>query len=142
MNTSPEGKKDIEGYEGKKYKAYKDVAGIWTNGVGHTDPDVYEGQVVDEAQVQKWLTEDLKEAEKAVELYVKVPLTQGQFDALVSWTFNLGVKRLAESTLLRKLNAGDYEGARNEFKRWVYAGGKVQPGLVKRRYGEMDRFGK
>lgn len=142
MNTSKEGKQDIEGYEGKKYKAYKDVAGIWTNGVGHTGSDVYEGQVVDEEQVQKWLTEDLKEAEDAVELYVKVPLTQGQFDALVSFTFNLGAERLADSTLLRKLNVGDYEGARQEFKRWVYAGGKIQPGLVKRRYGEADRFTK
>lgn len=142
MNTSNDGKHDIEGYEGKRYKAYLDVAGIWTNGVGHTGPDVFEGQVVDEEQVQTWLTEDLKEAESDVERLVKVPLTQGQFDALVSFFFNLGADKVKDSTLVRKLNAGDYEGAQKEFKRWVYAGGKIQPGLVKRRYGEADRFGK
>jgi lysozyme len=140
METSQQGKEDLEGYEGKKYKAYKDSAGIWTNGVGHTGPDVHAGQVVDEAQVMAWLTQDLKEAEDAVNRLVKVPLTQGQFDALVSFTFNEGEGHLEQSTLLRKLNAGDYEGAHAEFQHWVYAGGTIQPGLVKRRHGEAERF--
>lgn len=140
METSQQGKEELEEYEGKKYKAYKDSAGIWTNGVGHTGSDVWPGQVVDEAQVMAWLTQDLKEAEDAVNRLVKVPLTQGQFDALVSFTFNLGAERLEESTLLKKLNAKDYEGARKEFQRWVFAGGYIQPGLVKRRYNEAERF--
>ena len=140
MKTSIEGKEDIKDYEGVRYTAYLDTGGVWTNGAGHTGPDVHEGQVVDEAQVDAWLTEDLEEAEDAVNRLVKVALTQGQFDALVSFVYNLGETQFKNSTLLRKLNAGDYEGARNEFKRWVYDNGKIQPGLVKRRYAEAERF--
>jgi lysozyme len=142
MTTSEEGKVELKGYEGVRYVGYLDTGGVPTNGVGHTGPEVYVGQVVDEAQVDAWLTEDLKEAEDAVNRLVKVALTQGQFDALASFVFNLGETQFAKSTLLRKLNAGDFEGARNEFKRWVYDNGKIQPGLVKRRYSEANRFTK
>jgi lysozyme len=89
----------------------------------------------------EWLDEDLKEAEDAVNRLVKVPLTQGQFDALASFVFNLGEGQFSKSTLLKLLNAGSYDGARDQFKRWVYDNGKVQPGLVKRRMGEAERFG-
>lgn len=140
MITSEEGKEDIKDYEGVRTKAYLDTGGVPTNGVGHTGPDVHMGQEVSMDQVNAWLTEDLKEAEDAVNRLVKVPLTQGQFDALVSFTFNLGEEQLKKSTLLRKLNGGDYSGAANEFKRWVYDDGVIQPGLVKRRYGEANRF--
>lgn len=140
MKTSDDGIHDIEGYEGKEHKAYQDTGGVWTNGVGHTGPDVHEGQVVDDLQIFIWLKEDLKEAEDAVNRLVKVPLTQGQFDALVSFVFNLGETQFANSTLLKKLNAGDYDGACNQFQRWVYDEGQIQPGLVKRRHGEAERF--
>lgn len=140
MVTSDDGVHDIEGYEGTKLKAYKDTGGIWTIATGHTGPEVCEGLTCTPTQATRWLREDLKEAEDAVNRMVKVPLTQGQFDALVSFTFNLGETQVSGSTLLRKLNAGDYDGAANEFRRWVYDDGKIQPGLVKRRYGEKARF--
>lgn len=140
MNTSKEGRQDLEGYEGKRYKAYYDTGGVLTNGVGHTGPDVYEGQIVDDNQVDQWLIDDLEEAEEAIARWVKVPLTQGQFDALASFVFNIGEGQFRNSTLLKKLNAGDYEGAKNQFQRWVYDNGKQQPGLVKRRIGEARRF--
>jgi lysozyme len=140
MKTSDAGREDIEGYEGKRYKAYYDTGGVITNGVGHTGPDVYEGQVVDDNQIDQWLKDDLIEAEDAIHRLVKVSLTQGQFDALASFVFNLGEGQFHNSTLLRKLNAGDYEGAKGQFKRWVYDNGEIQPGLVKRRNGEVARW--
>lgn len=140
MKTSELGRKDICEYEGVRLKAYLDTGDVWTIGVGHTGPDVYEGLCVKRSQVDQWLKDDVVEAEDAVNRWVTVPLTQGQFDALVSFTFNLGEGQLKKSTLLRKLNLKDYAGAANEFRRWVYDNGKIQPGLVKRRYGERARF--
>ena len=86
------------------------------------------------------LTDDLLATEDAVKRLVNVPLTQGQFDALVSLTFNIGVAQFQKSTLLRKLNAGDLAGAAEEFLRWNKAGGKVAEGLVRRRVAEKGRF--
>jgi lysozyme len=140
MKTSEAGKQDIKDYEGVRYKAYLDTGGVWTIGVGHTGPDVYEGLTADENQVNQWLTDDLLEAEEGVERWVTVPLTQGQFDALVSFVFNLGEGQFRKSTLLRKLNAGDYDGARDQLHRWIYDNGRKLPGLVKRRIGESRRW--
>lgn len=140
MNTSQNGKEDIKGYEGVRRKTYLDTGGVPSAGVGHTGPDVVEGKTYSMRQVDQWLTEDLLEAEDAVNRLVKVALTQGQYDALVSFVFNLGEGQFRGSTLLRLLNAGDYVGASKQFKRWVYDNGVIQPGLVKRRYGEAARF--
>lgn len=142
MKTSNEGLDFIKGVEGVEYKAYQDTGGVWTIGVGHTGPDVFEGQIADKAQVMQWLADDVVEAEDAVNRLVKVPLSQSQFDALVSFVFNLGEGQFSRSTLLRKLNANDYDGARKEFKRWVYDNGRMLAGLVKRRYGEAEMFGR
>lgn len=137
---SEKGLKLLEGYEGIKLEAYLDTAGIWTIGVGHTGPEVKKGMIATLAQVRKWLDEDVREAEDAVNRLVKVSLTQDQFDSLASFAFNLGAGNLASSTMLKVLNAGNYEEAGKQFKRWVYSGGKVTPGLVKRRHSEAQAF--
>ena len=86
------------------------------------------------------LAEDLEEFEDYVESYVKVELSQNQFDALVAWTFNLGPGNLSESTMLKKLNEGDYAAVPDEMRRWNKAGGEVLNGLVRRRDAEAELF--
>lgn len=112
----------------------------WTIGYGHTGPDVEPGMTCNAAQAQAWLMGDIATAENAVHRLVTVRLTQDQFDALVDFTFNLGARNLATSTLLKKLNAGDYAGADAEFGKWNMAAGKVLPGLTKRRAAEAGLF--
>lgn len=140
MKVSQSGLEFTQDMEGTRYYGYLDPVGIPTAGVGHTGSDVEVGKQYSQEQVAKWLADDMKEAEDAVNRLVKVPLTQNQFDALADFAYNAGGGNLAKSTLLKKLNAGDYQGAANEFEKWVYAGGKILPGLVKRRKLEKDRF--
>ena len=139
MKTSPVGRALIRRFEGCRLAAYLCPAGIWTIGVGHTR-GVKKGDSCTVQQADVWLTEDLEDAEAAVEMLVKVPLTQGQFDALVSFTFNLGAKRLGESTMLILLNKGNYRAAAGQFSRWVNAGGQKLSGLIARRAAEADMF--
>jgi lysozyme len=129
----------VRQFEGCRLQAYLDSANIATIGVGHTR-GVRMGDRCSQAQADLWLTQDLEDAGAAVASLVKVPLTQDQFDALTSFTFNLGIKRLAESTLLIMLNRGNYKAAADQFSRWVYADGKVLDGLVKRRAAEAKLF--
>src|SRR5690348_1914128 len=98
-------------FEGLKLTAYQDSVGVWTIGVGHTSDDyfkVYKGLTITKDKAYDLLNHDLKEAEAAVDKLVKVPLNSNQRGALTSWTFNLGQGNLASSTMLKKLNAGDY----------------------------------
>lgn len=125
--------------EGLRTRAYPDSVGVWTIGFGHTR-GVDEFDVCDEGQAVAWLHEDVAASEAAVRAAIDVPLTQGQFDALVDFVFNLGAGALAGSTLRRKLNAGDYAGAAAEFARWCHAGDRVLPGLVTRRAKERALF--
>ena len=141
MKTSQAGLDFIQDVEGCKLFAYLDTGGVWTIGVGHTGPEVVKGLVCTFEQAMKWLAEDVREAEDAITRKVKVPLNQAQFDALVSFVFNIGVGQFSASTLLRKLNLKDYVGAGNEFPRWNKDNGKVIPGLTKRRLLEQSRFG-
>jgi lysozyme len=140
---SEEGRKQLtQVSEGLKLQAYPDPAtkaAPWTIGYGHTK-GVNKGDVCTTERAIYWLLEDLLEAENAVNRYVKVPLDQFQFDALVDFTFNVGVSNFANSTLLRRLNAGDYEGACTQFGRWVYGNNKIMPGLVTRRSAEVSWF--
>lgn len=132
----------VRQFEGFRACPYKDVAGFWTVGFGHlmkSHEDVNECLTLEEAD--RLLRFDIREAENAVNQEVKVPLTQEQYDALVSWTYNLGHDRLRRSTLLKKVNAGDFEAAEAEFHRWVYAGRKKVRGLVVRRKIEAALFG-
>lgn len=142
MKTSPKGIALIKSAEGLRLKAYPDpgTGGLpWTIGYGSTS-GVTRNMVITEAQAEKMLAEDLVRFERIVERLVQVPLNQGQFDALVSFTYNVGEGNFTKSTLLRKLNAGDSAGAAEQFSRWVHAGGKVLPGLVKRRAAERAMF--
>lgn len=111
----------------------------WTIGWGHTYK-VKPGMKITEAQAEKFFDEDTAWAQKAVNQLVTVGLTQHQFDALVSFVFNVGERAFRTSTLLRKLNAGDYQGAAEQFPRWNKQAGKVLRGLVRRRAEEMEYF--
>jgi lysozyme len=124
---------------GPALEAYLCPARVWTIGWGHTK-DVFMGQHCTEQQAERWFDEDTDEAERAVDLLVVAPLTQNQFDALVSFTYNLGRGNLATSTLLRLLNAKDYTGAANQFPRWNKSKGIVLNGLVSRRADEKALF--
>lgn len=139
MHISQQGLDLIKSFEGLCLSAYKCPAGVWTIGYG-TTADVKEGQSITKERAEELLREDVKRFEQQVQRLVKVPLTQGQLDALVSFTYNLGAANLANSTLLRLLNAGDYEGAAVQFDRWNKANGMVLPGLVKRRAAERALF--
>ncbi len=128
--------------EGLRLKAYPDPGtggAPWGIGFGHTS-GVKEGDTCTMEQALKWLQQDVIEAEDIILTYVKPELTQNQFDALVDFILNVKKKEFFTSTLLRKLNARDFAGANAEFKRWIYAGGHILPGLVKRRQAEANWF--
>lgn len=126
-----------DGVEGRKYVAYKDVAGVWTVCDGHTGRDIVLGKKYTDRECDQLLWKDLQPAKKAVDSLVKVPLNEYQRAALYSFVFNVGSDAFAKSTLLRKLNRGDQEGACEEMRRWVYSGGMRWKGLQNRR--EMER---
>lgn len=139
MRTSQKGIDLIKKFEGCRLEAYKCPAGIWTIGYGHTK-GVKDGMIISREQAKEFLREDLKVYEKAVESCVKVPLSQNQFDALVSFCYNCGSGALKTSTLLRLLNEGKYSEAGEQFLRWNKAGGKVLVGLTRRREEERELF--
>lgn len=139
MDYSPDGLKLTESFEGCRLAAYLDSVGVPTIGYGHTH-GVTMGMTCTQEQADAWLQEDVQGAVQAVNDLVTVPLTQQQFDALVDFTFNLGTGALQHSTLLRLLNSGNYQGAGGEFEKWDKAGGKVLPGLLRRRQAERDMF--
>jgi lysozyme len=139
MRTGRNGVELIRHFEGCRFDAYLCPAGVWTIGYGHT-AGVKEGDSIDQEAAEAFLIEDLETFEQAVTRLVEVPLTQQQFDALVSWTFNLGAGNLAESTLLKKLNNYQYAEVPEQMMRWVRAGGQVLEGLVRRRAAEAALF--
>ena len=144
MQTSDKGIALIKQFEGCKLTAYQDSVGVWTIGYGWTKPvdgkPIRAGMTIKQETAERLLKTGLVSYENDVSRLVKVDLTQGQFDALVSFTYNLGARPLSTSTLLRKLNAGDYAGAADEFLRWNKAGGKVLNGLTRRREAERALF--
>lgn len=140
MKISQKGIDLIKSFEGLELKAYKDSVGVTTIGYGSTGSHVSIGMTITKEQSEQLLKKDLERFEKGVSDLVKVPLNQNQFDALVSFAFNLGLGNLKSSTLLKKLNASDYIGASKEFERWNRAGGKVLNGLTRRRIAERDLF--
>jgi len=129
----------VKASEGCRLTAYRDSVGVLTIGYGHTN-GVKEGQTITQAEADELLAEDLDHAADAVRDLVKVHLSQGQYDALTSFCFNLGQARLRDSTLLRLLNQGQYQQAAAQFKYWVLAAGVKLPGLVKRRESERQLF--
>jgi GH24 family phage-related lysozyme (muramidase) len=154
--TSDEGIALIKRWEGLRTVAYDDngaaAGGTWTIGYGHTGPDVGPGLTISEAEAERLLREDLAEAEAIVERHVAVPLTDGQFAALVSFVFNVGAGRAGvkdgfvtlrsgrPSTMLTRLNAGDYAGALAEFPKWTRGPEGTHEGLANRRAAESGLF--
>lgn len=138
MKTSAAGRKFIEHWEGLYLHAYDDGGGVWTIGYGHTTaagaPSVRPGMTCTTEEADKWLSADLARVEANVNRLVKVPLSQGQFDVLVSFDFNTG--GLSRSTLLRKLNEHNYAGVADELPRWNRDNHHVVDGLVNRRAAE------
>ncbi len=144
MKTSAAGRKLIEQREGVELMAYRDSAGIWTIGVGHTSaagpPIVKAGMKITAGESDAILSRDLAIFESSVLNAVKVDMNQNEFDALVSLAFNIGGGAFSKSTLVKKLNAGDRAGAADQFLMWNKAGGKVLKGLVTRRVAERKQF--
>jgi GH24 family phage-related lysozyme (muramidase) len=147
MQLSARGLDLIAKFEGLRLKAYPDPGTgnePWTIGYGTTVyPDgrkVKKGDVITKAQALEYLQYDTTKFANAVGQVVGVPLNQNRFDSLVSFTYNVGISAFSRSTLLRKVNAREYEAASAEFDKWVYAAGRVLPGLVNRRKAERDLF--
>lgn len=131
--------KKITEFEGFSNTAYRCPAGKWTCGIGHTS-GVTATTTCTRKEAEQWLKEDLAPVEAYVNTIEQVR-TQGQYDALVDFAYNLGLGNLKSSTLLRKIKAGaSTEDIQEQFRRWVYAGGKVLKGLVKRREWEAQRW--
>ena len=127
-------------FEGLHLEAYRDCAGVWTIGYGHTGAAVLAGSVIDAVEAEQLLRADIAEAVACVNRVVIAEISQSQFDALVDFCFNAGRGNFAQSTLLRKVNAEDFAGAAAQFGLWVHAGGEVVPGLVRRRKAEAALF--
>jgi lysozyme len=138
MNFSAAGLDLLKRSEGFRSHVYKDAAGYPTIGYGHRlwNRDSF-ADGIDEAQAALILMVDVRDAVESVQRLVTVPLSQGQFDALVDFVYNLGQGKLAKSTLLKKLNAGDYDAAAEQFPRWDHIGVKVNDDLKVRREAEV-----
>jgi lysozyme len=143
MQLSAAGMDLLKKSEGFRNCVYMDVAGFPTIGYGHRllHPESFSNGI-DEPQAANLLASDVRDAEQAVERLVKVTLTQGQFDALVDFCFNLGAGRLASSTLLKDLNCGRYDDAAEQLLLWDHAGGEENAGLKARREAEAVLWGK
>lgn len=134
------GRKLICDFEGYKLKAYRCPRGIWTCGRGSTGPDVVASTEWTAEQAEARFDADLRKFEEGVERLVKVKLSDNQFSGLVSFAYNLGLRTLESSTLLKLLNAGQYREAAEQMPRFCHSGGQVLPGLVRRRAAERDLF--
>lgn len=142
MRMSENGKRILKNFEGLKLCAYRCTSGIWTIGYGHTGITVKSGDIITEAAANEFFEQDIKFFENAVNTLVTVKLNQNQFDALVSFCFNVGIGKegFAGSTMRMLLNRGEYTKAANQFLRWVYSGGKISEGLRRRRIKERELF--
>ena len=137
MRMSDAGIALIKEFEGCRLTAYKCPAGVWTIGYGHTSaagsPEVTPGMTITQQEAEDILRRDLVKYENGVIKLVNVDLTQGQFDALVDFAYNAGVGALGKSTLLKKVNAEDFDAVPTELMKWTKAGGRELAGLVRRR---------
>lgn len=139
MKTSQNGIEFVKRHEGLRLKAYLDSAGVWTIGYGSTG-GVRPVDVITEAQAEAKLREDIRTAEREVNRH-KLGINQNQFDALVSFTFNVGSGNFRSSTLLKRIKENqNHPDIKNQFNRWVYGGGKRLDGLVKRRAEEAKLY--
>ena len=135
MKTSAQGLSLLHGREGLRLQAYQDTKGIWTIGYGHTGPEVGPGLTWTREQCEEAFVKDLAWCEKTINLYCVQALNQNQFDALVSFIYNIGQNAFIKSTMLRKLNQGDFEGAAAQFDRW-----NIPKEIIPRRMGEKAQY--
>ena len=144
MNINQKGLDLIKSFEGLELNSYKDAVGVWTIGYGHTSmagqPAVVPGMTLTKEEAEKLLLKDLLKYEQIVKNLVKVELNDNQYSALVSFVYNLGGGNFEKSTLLKKVNNKDFDGAVKEFAKWNKAGGKVLKGLTRRRAEEASLF--
>jgi lysozyme len=141
MNTLGSAGEDlIKSFETLRLTAYQDPGGIWTCGWGHTGPDVVEGTTCTPEQAEVWLQEDTQKAVNAVDTSIQTNISQAQFDALVSFTFNVGVGAEGHSMLARLVNARNFAGAAAEFPKWNHIDGVPSAGLSRRREAERTLF--
>lgn len=141
MKISEKGIEFIIKEEGEVLTAYICPAGVWTIGVGHTGSDVKPNMVITKEKSRELLKSDLSRFEKAVNTYITEELKQCEFDALTSFSFNIGVGNFSKSTLVRKINGkAPIAEIEKEFRKWVYAGGKILPGLKARREREIKLY--
>ena len=145
MKISQTGINLIKQYEGCRHHPYQDSVGLWTVGYGHLLGDGHtlsdtDNRTFTDEELDEFLRSDIARFEHGVSTYCTVLLTQGQFDALVCFAYNLGLGTLQRSTLRTKLNASDYDGASQEFLKYTKAGGVVLKGLVARRQAEYQLF--
>ena len=143
LQIGTKGLKLIQSFEGYRNKAYKCAAGVMTIGFGTTlikGKPITAGMKCTKAQATEWMKTDLEKFEEAVNDLVDVKITNNQFDAIVSFTYNCGIGSLQKSTLLKKVNAKDFVGAADEFLKWNKANGVVLKGLSRRRVAERKLF--
>lgn len=143
MQISHNGLEFVKGNEGYRAQAYLDGGGVWTIGYGTTrinGKPVEAGMTCTEQEATQWLLSDLADTQTAINQLVNVPLTQGAYDALCDFVYNVGITAFKNSTMLKKLDAKDYSGAALEFIRWKYDNGKVVEGLLNRRKREQEMF--
>lgn len=141
MNTlSSTGEDLIKSFEELRLVAYQDQKGIWTIGWGHTGSEVVEGFTCTPEQAEQWFIEDTQFADNGVNASIHTHVTQNQFDALVSFTFNVGVGAEAHSTMAKLINARNFIGAAAEFPKWDHVNGVVNAGLQRRRLAEQALF--
>ena len=139
MKTSPKGIALIKEFEGLRLKAYKCPGGVWTIGYGHT-AGIKHGMVISERQAEEYLKADLIAFEKYLN-DLGLAINQNQFDALISFIYNVGTGNFSSSTLLRKVKANPLDNSiMDEFLKWVYSKGRVLPGLQRRRLAEMKLY--
>lgn len=139
MKLSETGRNLIKEFEGLRLTAYQDSVGVWTIGYGHTQ-GVYSGMTITEAQANIFLDQDVISHASGIFKYITVQLNQNQFDALVSFHFNLGADILQGTALLTYINSKNWQQAANEMNKYVNAGGKPLEGLIRRRKAETDLF--
>lgn len=140
MQLGERGTALIQGFEKLELIGYLDEGGVPTAGWGHTGSDVRVGVAYSLDQAKEWFVGDTAEAVAAVNATVDAAITQDQFDAMVAFTFNVGVDAEEHATLVRLVNAGEMHAASDEFKKWIHVKGKVSPGLIARRDAERSLF--
>lgn len=139
MNISQKGIDIIKKFEGCKLTAYQDQTGVWTIGYGSTE-NVTPNLTITQDDAEARLINHLSNICSLITGYIKVPCNQNEFDALCSFAYNLGAAALKRSTLLQKMNTGDYMGAADEFHKWCMVAGHPSPGLLRRRVAERTLF--